>query len=241
MSAKGFSRRSAALLTRISIRPKCFAAASVIASTALASATSPIWTCALPPKASISRATASASARLLRALTRIDAPPSASASAIARPILRPAPVTMATLPLSSFIPALYRSLASQRAQIDTAVVESRQQPQGRIALRFGPAAMPGVEREFIGHILPGQRLLRAAAHVRLPLLDHAAVLHGRPDMAGIVVWIGILRVDHKLHLGRQREHLAVGDRRFRECAEPDPAMDKTGREQIGRGEFCGIA
>src|ERR1700692_4616681 len=42
----------------------------------------------------------------------MDAPPSASASAIARPMLRPAPVTMATLPLSSLLVmyALSRSL-----------------------------------------------------------------------------------------------------------------------------------
>ena len=50
-----------------------------------------------------------------------------------------------------------------------------------------------------------------------------------------------MRIDHEFHFGRQREHLAVADRRFRECAEPDAAMDKTGREQIGRGEFGRIA
>src|SRR5262249_57048908 len=38
-----------------------------------------------------------------RALTTIAAPPSASASAMARPILRPAPVTMATRPESSWV------------------------------------------------------------------------------------------------------------------------------------------
>src|ERR1700693_4425540 len=62
-----------------------------------------MWTSALPPDASTARATASASARLLRALTTTDAPPSASASAIAQPMLRPAPVTIATFPESSLL------------------------------------------------------------------------------------------------------------------------------------------
>src|SRR4051794_23914711 len=55
----------------------------------------------LPPFAWISPATASASARLTRAFTTMEAPPSASASAVARPMLRPEPVMIATLPLSS--------------------------------------------------------------------------------------------------------------------------------------------
>jgi hypothetical protein len=50
---------------------------------------------------SISPTTASASALFDRTFTMTEAPASASASAIARPILRPAPVTMATLPESS--------------------------------------------------------------------------------------------------------------------------------------------
>src|SRR5262249_34943647 len=43
------------------------------------------------------------SCKFERALTTIAAPPSASASAMARPILRPAPVTMATRPESSWV------------------------------------------------------------------------------------------------------------------------------------------
>src|SRR5258707_10859242 len=62
-----------------------------------------MWTSAVMPRVSISRAAASASARLVRALTTMDAPPAASASAMARPILRPAPVTSATFPLSSLL------------------------------------------------------------------------------------------------------------------------------------------
>src|SRR5438067_8064110 len=193
-SANDLSRRSAALLTRISMRPNWLSAASAIACTALASATSPIWTSALPPAASISRTTASASVCLLRALTRTDAPSAASVSAIARPILRPAPVTIATLPVSSLV---MTSLSAQRRKVDAAPVERRQQFQGSIALRLCPAAVRGIEGKFVDHVLPRQRLLGAAAQMRLPLLDHAAVLQGDADMAGIVVWIGILGIDHE--------------------------------------------
>src|SRR5271166_2441941 len=101
--SKACSARSAALLTRISIRPKCAAAAEVIFSTAAESTTSAMSAMAWPPPRAISPATCSASSRLARALTATAAPPSASESAIARPILRPAPVTMATRPDSSLV------------------------------------------------------------------------------------------------------------------------------------------
>src|SRR6266852_4300844 len=65
-----------------------------------------MWTSALLVEESISRGTAWASGGLRSAFTTTDAPPSASASAIARPILRPAPVTMATLPMSSLVLAM---------------------------------------------------------------------------------------------------------------------------------------
>src|SRR5260370_479971 len=108
-------------------------------------------------------------------------------------------------------------------------------------LRRGPATVSGIECEFLPDVPPGQRLLRAAAQIRLPFLDHAAVLHRRPEMAGIVGGVGILGVDHVSHFGGKCEHFGVADRHLRERAEPDAAMDKTGREQIRRREFGGIA
>ena len=61
---------------------------------------------------------------LERTLTTIAAPPAASAFAMARPMLRPAPVTSATRPESSF-----SSLTSQLLQIDAAVIERLRQLQ----------------------------------------------------------------------------------------------------------------
>src|SRR5258705_13938629 len=98
----------------------------------------------------------------------MDAPPSASATAMARPILRPAPVTIATLPLSSLIlilstscPVLCRAstpffsrrdvdgrdkaghdeLTSQCSQIDAAPIQHHQQLLRFLALRVRPAPL----------------------------------------------------------------------------------------------------
>src|SRR5215212_5949000 len=98
-----------------------------------------------------------------------------------------------------------------------------------------------VEREFVGDVLPAQRLLRAAAQMWLPLLGHAAVLHGGPYMAGIVARIWIVRVDDVFHFCRQREHLWIVDRGFAERAEPNTAVYKARRQQIRRCEFGGVA
>jgi hypothetical protein len=81
-------------------RPKRASVAPTMASTAASSVTSASRTSAWPPCASISAATVSASSRALRVLTTIAAPWPASASAVARPIRRAAPVTSATLPSS---------------------------------------------------------------------------------------------------------------------------------------------
>ena len=83
------------------MRPNFFNAASAMALTAGASTTSAMATIAWPPLLSISFTTASASARLLRTLTTTAAPAEASSSAMARPMLRPAPVMTATRPASS--------------------------------------------------------------------------------------------------------------------------------------------
>ena len=102
ISANGCSRRTAALLTKMSIRPNRSAAAAAMRATAGASVTSAMNASARPPPSSISRATALASVSLERALITTAAPAAASSWAIARPMLRAAPVTMATRPSSSF-------------------------------------------------------------------------------------------------------------------------------------------
>src|SRR5580765_9065217 len=105
------SRRIPALLTRMSTRPKRSTACSTMRPAPAKSATFSPFATASPPSASISRTTSCAgpssapspASDAPRSLTTIFAPARASASACSRPIPRPAPVTIATLPLKSGI------------------------------------------------------------------------------------------------------------------------------------------
>ena len=71
-----------------------------------------------------------------------------------------------------------------------------------------------------------ERLVRAAAHVRLALLDHAAVAQRGADVAGEGLRIGILRVDPVAHLGGEREHGRIAHGGVGESAEADIAATK---------------
>ena len=82
------------------MRPNSFIAASIIASTCSFWATSARTGSALTPSSATAAAVASASSRLLRALTTMLAPSAAIINAVARPMLRPDPVIKATLPSS---------------------------------------------------------------------------------------------------------------------------------------------
>src|SRR6185312_16411782 len=188
MFSNACSARTAALLTRMSTPPKRAPAAATIFCTAAPSATSAVMPSALPPARSISPATASASLRLERTLTMTAAPPSASASAMPRPILRPAPVTMATRPASSLVMDSYpqvflggvfverggcRALSRSPAQggkFELAVIQRPQQRQRPLRARGVPSAVAGIEHELLLDVAAGERLVRAAAQMRLALL-----------------------------------------------------------------------
>ena len=123
----------------------------------------------------ISSATPSTSARDERAFTTTAAPSSASASAIARPMLRAAPVTSATLPESG--PAVTPDLRA-RARPDMSGAPKRPSiarfiPSARAALE---AAVDHVVGELPLQLLQRQRGVRAAPHVVAPDLDGRAVL-----------------------------------------------------------------
>src|SRR5262249_15429808 len=106
--------RIAALLIRMSTRPNSDSALAARASTSAFLPTSASTGTALTPRSRASCATASASCRFERALTTTCAPSRASFSTVARPILRPDPVTSATFPSSlpmllSLLQCLHRS------------------------------------------------------------------------------------------------------------------------------------
>src|ERR1051326_363440 len=90
----------AALLIRMSTRPNSPTAFAAIASTSFFFPTSAMIGSALTPRSCASRATAWASCSFERALMTTLAPSPASCSTVARPILRPEPVTSATFPSS---------------------------------------------------------------------------------------------------------------------------------------------
>src|SRR5919197_935498 len=140
------------------MRPNVFTAAATIASTSAGLATSPI--------------------------TAKPAPPAANSSAMARPMLRPAPVTTATRPSSSFCVSVIPS-SSECGEIDPAGIERGGELERRSGFRIIPAAVPAAQGEFVLDVATRQRLVGAAAHVRLALLDDAAVIEHGPDVAGI--------------------------------------------------------
>src|SRR4051794_14084937 len=174
-----------------------------MALTAAASTTSASATIALPPLPSISLTTDSASARFCRALTTTAPPPAASSSAMARPMLRPAPVMTATRPCSSWSGI---SLSPQRGQIDPSAKYVGCKLECGLRARGIIAAVARVEQEFVFDVLAAERLVRATAHMRLALLDHAAVAERHADVASEVVGIGIVGIDAVAHLLGEREH-----------------------------------
>src|ERR1051325_6989148 len=204
------------------MRPKRSSVAFAMALTADASTTSASATIARPPRLSISFTTASASARFCRTLTTTAAPPPASCSAMPRRMLRPAPVMTATRPRNSWSGI---SLSPQRGQIDPPAKYVGCKLERRLRTRRIIAAVARVEQEFVFDVLAAQRLVRAAAHVRLALLDHAAVAQGHADVAGEVVGIRIVKVDAVAHLLRQSDHRRLMHRLVGEVAQAHIAAD----------------
>src|SRR5207248_1103444 len=111
-----------ALFTRTSIRPKSARARSTIAARSLREVTSVEATLARRPSPCTSAAVRSAPARSSSATT-ISAPSRASSRAVARPMPRPAPVTIATWSLSSIVGPLARGQRGERLHEAPGVAE----------------------------------------------------------------------------------------------------------------------
>src|SRR5688572_2988605 len=220
----GSTARRAAQLTRISSFPKCLMACSTIRRTAASSETSARM--ASPP---ISAATASTSPLEDLAFTATKAPASASARAIARPMLRPAPVTNATRPWSS--------LLTERRQVDARVEGALRESEERLGALRRPAAVGAIEPELLLDVGAGERLPGAAAHVRLALLERTAVLQLHAHVPGEFVGIGIVRFDLVAHLRRQRAQALVAHALLGEGVEAGVAEDEAGGDAVGLAEL----
>src|SRR5262249_45296689 len=169
-----------ALLIRMSMRPNCDFVRSAIEARSARLVTSVGMTAARRPTSLTSLAVVSAPFWSSSAMT-MSAPSLASSRAVARPIPRPAPVTMATCPCSSI-----ESLLSD---------ERRRRP---VPLRPGLGAVP------LAHQVNGP-LARARLHEQLDLVDRGAPQR----VARLVVRVGDLLAElvHGLVLLVRRRHV----------------------------------
>ena len=181
-----------ALLTRMSRRPNCSTAVSTSACAPAVVATSLVSATAAPPAATISAATSDAgpasaptpSIEPPRSLTTTLAPRSASRSACARPMPRPAPVTTATRPskLCSFTSSLMARHPCRRV------------PTSHSTFGLLPPVAVRLSSDRVGVITLNRPEARNAVDREMALGLEAAVdrLEDDPD-----VWVGVLCAQHR--------------------------------------------
>src|SRR6476659_3162536 len=196
---------------------------------------------ALPLRPSISATTASAAARLLCPFTVTAAPASASASAMARPILRLAPVTTAPRPLRSLSVLMLRPSHAQKCQIDRTVPQTAAERERGFDTVLRQTTRAQIGRRFRFQLRTRQGLSGSATQMRLAFLDDAAVAQAHADMAGVLVRIGIGRIDLVTHLGSQRPHGGIANRRIGKGIETEIAFDQAYGNTVGRRELGGVA
>src|SRR5215467_6485315 len=133
------------------------------------------------------------------------------------------------------------ALPPQWREVDPSVIECAHQRQRPFDARVAPAAMRRIERKLLLDILPGERLVRATAHVRLALLDHAAVVEHGADVTGEILRIWIVGIDLVAHLAGEGDHRRIAHRVVRKVAEADVSAHETRGDAVGRRELAGIA
>src|SRR5947199_314019 len=148
----------AALHTSTSIAPSSASPSLTIEPTAAASATSASTGTARTPAVRHSAATVSSSSRLTRVFSTRSAPSAANASAMARPMLRLAPVMSAILPLSLIRLRGVRRGCPPGASIDDRRLDELQEQLPVVAARRAGAA--GVVLLRHGHVEQLDRLSR---------------------------------------------------------------------------------
>src|SRR5947208_7204424 len=94
-------------------------------------------------------------------------------------------------------------------------------------LSFLPAAVQAVQAKFFLDVGARQRLMGAAAQMRLPLFDDLPVLQPRAHVAGELVRVEILRIDLVADLRRERADALVAHALLGERLEPGMAEDET--------------
>src|SRR5471030_3238921 len=234
----GVTSRTAALFTRMSSRPKASIADFTIASTASSWVTSARRATAFPPLASIAFTTSRASSRDDLAFTTTAAPAPASESAMARPMLRLAPVTSATRPPSS-LPAFMPSPPEWR-EIHGTRECVRREGEPRVDAARVPAAVGAVGAEFLLDVGGRERLVAPAAQVRLAFLENAPVTHVDTHVARVLLRIGVVGIDLVAHLARERHGARIARVLLGEGLEPDGPVKQPVRDAEWHAELRGV-
>ena len=95
-------------------------------------------------------------------------------------------------------------------------------------------------RNLRSQLVARQRLVHAAADVRLPFLDDAAVAERHAHVAGVALRIGIVRVDDVADLRGEREHARIADGLVAERGEADVAAHEGDGDVERRRELRGV-
>src|SRR5947208_8960878 len=105
-------------------------------------------------------------------------------------------------------------LATETRQIDRFIESVPCELQKPYCARCVPAAVPGIGAELALDLFARERLMHAAADVRLALFEHAAVTERHFHVAGVASWIGVVRIDDVTHFGSESENARVAHRFF---------------------------
>src|SRR5437016_5023895 len=107
-----------------------------------------------------------------------------------------------------------RTLATETRQIDGFIESLSCELQELFRARRVPAAVPGIGAELALDLFARERLMHAAADVRLALFEHAAVTERHFHVAGVGLRIRIIRIDDVTHFGSDSENARVAHRFF---------------------------
>src|SRR5881394_3022785 len=136
--------------------------------------------------------------------------------------------------------AVRRTLATETRQVDRFFESVPCKLQKTVCARRIPAAVRRVGAELALDLFARERLIHAAADMRLTVLEYTPVPQCHFYVAGVSLRIRIVRIDDVAHLGSERENARIAHGFFGERLEPGATCDKRDRDIEGRAEFGGV-
>src|SRR5688572_18788897 len=128
-------------------------------------------------------------------------------------------------------------LAAKRNEIERSIEGSFREGEKLSRERIRPAPVRGIAAELALDVLARERLVNAAADVRLAFLEHASVLERHADVAGVRLGIGVIRIHHVAHLAREIQDARIVYGCFAERLESRAAGDERDRDIERRTEL----